>query len=157
MKNVVEFIQGLCTPVYIDLDAVTAIEKTQDPEKVTILIPFRRYDNISPMRNPDQTGEEAVEAVISRWRHGHGRPEIIEAFSDSEGPQDGYGRELVDLSMCATFSASISPMYGPMFNCRMIDNNGQSRVYFVKRDMSMTDAGQCAALESLWRKARGEV
>jgi hypothetical protein len=157
MKNVAEFIEHASTRVYIDLDAVTCIERVVDPTRLTILIPFRRYDNIRPVAAVTQTPEEAVESVLNRWWCGHGRPEIIQVFAGCDGPVTRTGPTYLDLSDCWTFSVGSSIYTGPYVEAIMKGKNAVRRMFFIEKPENISFDSHAEHLVRLWRKAKGEL
>jgi hypothetical protein len=162
MRNTALFYNKLLEHVEVDLDKVVMAIKVREEVGEHLLDLFFMTGvsaTLAPVLIDDvETVDEGRDRILNQWRHGHGRPEIIEVFNDTDGPKDGHGRELLDLSTVAAFSCSPSAMWGPTIHCRFLGNKrAESYVFFVKRDESLSQPDQCTAFEKLWRKARGEV
>ena len=108
MKNTAKFYNKLLEDIEINLDSVVMAIKVREEVGEHLLELFFMTGvavTVAPvLAHDNETFDEARDRILSQWRHGHGRPEIIEAFNDTEGPANGYGRELLDLSTCSTFS-----------------------------------------------------
>lgn len=161
MRNTAKFYNKLLEDIELNLDTVVMIIKVREEVGEHLLELFFMTGvavTVAPvLANDSETFDEARDRILSQWRHGHGRPEIIEVFSDTEGPKSGYGRELLDLSACVTFSCRDHFMWGPEITCRFAMKDAQTYAFILKRDESVTADEQCANVETLWRKARGEA
>jgi hypothetical protein len=160
-KNTEDFIKGLCTPLVVDMDRVAMIEAMPDPEKLQLHFLNGFSVIVEPVAKPDISKAADVQRIVDRWS-GRGRsPFMVECWSDTEGPTDGYGHAWVDLSGCVTFSTKFANVIGRVMRTmtvRFAEGNGESFVFFLHPDdgMSLSEDEQNERLTTSWRRARGE-
>jgi hypothetical protein len=154
MKKTENFIHLLCTPLVVDMGKVAVIERRTDPNKLCLRFETGWSIEVEPASTGDITRKEAVDQVIDRWSGRWRYPDMIEAWSDAQGPTEGYGHAWVDLSACVTFTTYFGP-FGRMMEVRSSENHASIAYWLRSRD-DISQEEQSAELLLRWRRARGE-
>lgn len=160
-RNTEFFIKGLCTPLVVDLDQVAMIELMPDPEKLRLFFHNGFPVIVEPRDKPGISKTADVERIVRRWSGQDRSPDMVECWSDLEGPVSGCGHTWVDLAGCVAFTTKFEKLQGRRMRhmfVRFAESDGAARFFVLAPDdgMVLTEEEQNERLFLRWRRARGE-
>jgi hypothetical protein len=148
------FIHGLCTPLEVDMDKVVVIERRPDPNKIIIRFDSGWSIEVEAAPKGAVTRKEDIERIIERWSGRERYPDMVEAWSDMQGPDEGYGHAWVDLSACVTFDTACGTL-GRVMTVTYAESHAPF-TYWLRNRSDISQEEQNAELLLRWRRARGE-
>lgn len=154
MRKTENFTHGLCTPLMVDMDRVVMIERRPDPNKMVFRFETGWSVEVEPVAQEGETTAEAVERVIDRWSGRTAYPDMVECWSDQQGPVDGSGHIWIDLSACLGFNTDFGPL-GRMMEVQLHADHAP-RWFWLRHRADISQEEQSAELFKRWRRARGE-